>query len=76
MSGLMSKNEFWCNWKVKQRVGYCRQTLNGLNREEIQLLRKFGIQFKGGFENAQVGGDPNQVQFSFSEKAATTISSF
>ncbi|GJS76420.1 DNA replication licensing factor MCM2 [Tanacetum coccineum] len=34
------------------------QTLKGLKRKDVQLLRKFGIQFKGGFENAKVGGDP------------------
>ncbi|GJS01772.1 uncharacterized mitochondrial protein-like protein [Tanacetum coccineum] len=33
-------------------------TLKGLKRKDVQLLRKFGIQFKGGFENAEVGGDP------------------
>ncbi|GJT39878.1 reverse transcriptase domain-containing protein [Tanacetum coccineum] len=31
----------------------------GIKRKDVQLLRKFGIQFKGGFENAKVGGDPN-----------------
>ncbi|GJZ29879.1 auxin transport protein BIG [Tanacetum coccineum] len=34
------------------------QTLKGLKRKDVQLLRKFRIQFKGGFENAEVGGDP------------------
>ncbi|GJR51825.1 DNA replication licensing factor MCM2 [Tanacetum coccineum] len=33
-------------------------TLKGLKRKDVQLLRKFGIQFKGGFKNAEVGGDP------------------
>ncbi|GJU56429.1 DNA replication licensing factor MCM2 [Tanacetum coccineum] len=33
-------------------------TLKGLKRKDVQLLRKFRIQFKGGFENAKVGGDP------------------
>ncbi|GJV52746.1 auxin transport protein BIG [Tanacetum coccineum] len=34
-------------------------TLKGLKRKDVQLLRKFKIQFKGGFENAKVGGDTN-----------------
>ncbi|GJT47461.1 hypothetical protein Tco_0956176 [Tanacetum coccineum] len=33
-------------------------TLKGLKRKDVQLLRKFGIRFKGGFENAEVVGDP------------------
>ncbi|GJT93529.1 DNA replication licensing factor MCM2 [Tanacetum coccineum] len=33
-------------------------TLKGLKRKDVQLLRKFRIHFKGGFENAEVGGDP------------------
>ncbi|GJW70008.1 hypothetical protein Tco_0126925 [Tanacetum coccineum] len=33
-------------------------TLKGLKRKDVQLLRKFKIQFKGGFENAEVVGDP------------------
>ncbi|GJX61805.1 DNA replication licensing factor MCM2 [Tanacetum coccineum] len=33
-------------------------TLKGLKRKDVQLLRKFGIQFKGSFENAEVGGNP------------------
>nr|GEW54669.1 hypothetical protein [Tanacetum cinerariifolium] len=37
--------------KVKQRVGNCGQTLKTLKRDDLQLLRKFEIQFKG---------DPNQ----------------
>ncbi|GJY18898.1 hypothetical protein Tco_0390389 [Tanacetum coccineum] len=53
MSGLMSDNEFWCIRKVKQRVVNCRQTLKTLKRDDVQLLRKFGIQFKG---------DPEQVR--------------
>ncbi|GJZ92091.1 transposase, Ptta/En/Spm [Tanacetum coccineum] len=65
MSGLMSDNEFWCVRKVKQRVGNCHQTLKTLKRDDVQLLRKFGIQFKG---------DSEQVRFS--EKAATTRSAF
>ncbi|GJX74029.1 hypothetical protein Tco_0312624 [Tanacetum coccineum] len=39
--------------QVKQRVVNCRQTLKTLKREDVQLLRKFGIQFKG---------DPEQVR--------------
>ncbi|GJS83775.1 transposase, Ptta/En/Spm [Tanacetum coccineum] len=37
MSGIMSDNEFWC----------IRKTLKTLKRDDVQLLRKFGIQFKG-----------------------------
>ncbi|GJX58328.1 DNA replication licensing factor MCM2 [Tanacetum coccineum] len=33
-------------------------TLKGLKRKDVQLLRKFRIHFKGGFKNAEVGGDP------------------
>lgn len=62
MSGLMLENEFWCIRKVRQRVGYCRQTLKGLKREDFHLLRKFGIQFKGCFENAEPGGNTNSCQ--------------
>nr|GEX00358.1 hypothetical protein [Tanacetum cinerariifolium] len=47
---LMSDNEFWCIRKVKQRVVSCLQTLK---RDDVQLLRKFRIQFKG---------DPEQVR--------------
>ncbi|GKF03620.1 hypothetical protein Tco_0030543, partial [Tanacetum coccineum] len=65
MSGLMSDNEFWCVRKVKQRVGNCHQTLKTLKRNDVQLLRKFEIQFKG---------DPEQIQFY--EKATTTRSAF
>ncbi|GJT42924.1 DNA replication licensing factor MCM2 [Tanacetum coccineum] len=39
------------------RILYDIGTLKGLKRKDVQLLRKFGIQFKGGFENAEVGGD-------------------
>ncbi|GKD30425.1 DNA replication licensing factor MCM2, partial [Tanacetum coccineum] len=34
-----------------------RGTEVGLKRKDVQLLRKFRIQFKGGFENVEVGGD-------------------
>ncbi|GKC63667.1 hypothetical protein Tco_1096265 [Tanacetum coccineum] len=37
MSGIMSDNEFWC----------IRKILKALKRDDVQLLRKFGIQFKG-----------------------------
>ena len=38
------------------------QTLKGLKREDVQLATKFGIQFKGGFENTEVRGDPEYVR--------------
>ncbi|GKC98965.1 DNA replication licensing factor MCM2, partial [Tanacetum coccineum] len=40
------------------KEGMGNVTLKGLKRKDVQLLRKFRIQFKGGFENAEVGGDP------------------
>ncbi|GJX66753.1 hypothetical protein Tco_0301096 [Tanacetum coccineum] len=33
-------------------------TLKGLKRKDVQLLRKFGIQFKGGFKNASNANRP------------------
>ncbi|PWA36573.1 aldo/keto reductase/potassium channel subunit beta [Artemisia annua] len=35
--------------------------LKGLKREDVQLATKFKIQFKRGFENAEVRGDPEYV---------------
>ncbi|PWA80145.1 Transposase, Ptta/En/Spm [Artemisia annua] len=61
-SGLMSDNEFWCIRKVKQRVGYCRQTLKGLKREDALLLRKFGIQFKGDLAVGNLDSKVQQVE--------------
>ncbi|GJY61166.1 auxin transport protein BIG [Tanacetum coccineum] len=40
------------------RILYDIGTMKGLKRKDVQLLRKFGIQFKRGFENAKVSGDP------------------
>ncbi|GKB04590.1 auxin transport protein BIG [Tanacetum coccineum] len=34
----------------------------GTQAKGFQLLRKFRIHFKGGFENAEVGGDPKYTQ--------------
>ena len=38
------------------------QALKGLKREDVQVATKFGIQFKGGFENTEVRGDPEYVR--------------
>nr|GEV54445.1 hypothetical protein [Tanacetum cinerariifolium] len=39
--------------KVKQQKDNFRQTLKTLKRDDVQLLRKFGIQFKGDLEQVQ-----------------------
>lgn len=38
------------------------KALKGLKREDVQVATKFGIQFKGGFENSEVRGDPEYVR--------------
>ncbi|GJV49740.1 auxin transport protein BIG [Tanacetum coccineum] len=49
-------------------------TLKGLKRKDVQLLRKFKIQFKGGFENAKVGGDTKiKPQTSIQMTSVTTV---
>ncbi|GJV50946.1 retrovirus-related pol polyprotein from transposon TNT 1-94 [Tanacetum coccineum] len=57
----ISDNKSSCSDRVAVISGKPEQkrlTLKGLKRKDVQLLRKFRIQFKGGFENVEVGGDP------------------
>ncbi|GJV18098.1 hypothetical protein Tco_1363421, partial [Tanacetum coccineum] len=56
--GYSDQNPRDTKWSLGLAYHLAVFTLKGLKRKDVQLLRKFGIQFKGGFENAEVGGDP------------------